>query len=459
MPAGSPESSAREHPNRIKPRSQPIDCLLTDIDWLVTCDPAMAVIQDAAVAIRDNRIAAVGRSKDLACRFPESHHTSLAGHLVLPGLVNTHTHAAMSLFRGLGDDLPLERWLHDVIFPAEARYMNAEMVYLGTLLSALEMLVGGITTCCDGYFFEEAAARAFLDAGLRAVLGQGVLDFPTPDQPDPARAKERVAAFKEAFPRESERLKPSLFCHAPYTCGPDTLQWVKSVCREHDWLFQIHLSETRSEVDRLSEQHGELPTFYLDRLGILDNRTLCAHGVWLQPSEIECLAGCGAGVSHNVQSNMKLASGIAPVPALLKAGVTVGLGTDGSASNNSLDLFKEMDRTAKLHKVASGDPTVCPAREVLRMATLKGAAALGLDDLVGSIECGKKADLIALDLNQPHLTPLYDPVSHLVYSARGSDVRHVWIDGRPVVRDRRVLTVDSEAVRRDASAVGARLLR
>lgn len=456
MPAGSPSSSVPEDPAHLsETKPAPFDWLLTDIDWLVPCDPAMSVREHAAVAIRGDRIAAIGSSGELIGRFRARKQVSLAGHLVMPGLINTHTHAAMSLFRGLADDLPLQRWLQDVIFPAEGRHMNAGLVYLGTLLSAAEMLRGGITTCCDGYFFEESAARALLDSGARAILGQGVLDFPAPDQPDPSLARDRVVAFAEAFPTAGDRVMPSLFCHAPYTCSAETLQWVKKMCREQNWLFQIHLSETRGEVARLTEQFGERPVFYLDRLGVLDGRTLCAHAVWIEADEITRLAERRVRISHNVQSNMKLASGIAPVPAMRNAGITVGLGTDGCASNNSLDLFQEMDRTAKLHKVATADPTVCPAREVLAMATLQGAVALGLGDRIGSIECGKKADLIALDLRQPHLTPLYDPISHLVYSARGSDVRQVWVDGRQLVRDGRLLTVDvADLLKQTADAAG-----
>lgn len=460
MPAASPASFAPDSgPRSAAATPQPVDLILTDIDWLVTCDPAMTVIESGAVAIRGDRIVALGPTDQLTARFAAAQRVALTGHLLLPGLVNTHAHAAMSLFRGLADDLPLERWLFEVIFPAESRHMNADRVHLGTLLAGLEMLQGGITTCCDGYFFEEAAALAFQETGMRAVLGQGVVDFPAPDLADPSRLEDRLSAFAEAFPHADGRLKPGLFCHAPYTCGPATLQRVKGICRERDWLFQIHLNETRDETVRLTAEHGEPPTLYLDRLGVLDHRTLCAHAVWMQREEIERLAERRTAVSHNVHSNMKLASGVAPVPAMLEAGITVGLGTDGCASNNTLDLFREMDRTAKLHKAVSGDPTVCPARQVLHLATLGGAAALGLAELTGSIEAGKKADLVALDLRQPHLTPLYDPVSHLVYCARASDVTQVWIDGRRVVQDRRVLTLDGDEVRREAAAAGAMIGR
>jgi len=430
-----------------KPGCREVDLLLTNIEWLVTGDEAMSCLPSGAIAIDGSEVVGIGPTHLLQTDFCGRRETDLSGFLVLPGLINTHTHAAMTCFRGLGDDLPLARWLHEVIFPAEAAHVNPAMVYRGTLLACVEMLKNGITTFCDGYFFEEAAAQAVLESGMRAVLGQGVLDFPTPDQPDPARSRERVEAFLDSFPRDADRLRPSIFCHTPTTCRAETLQWAKKLCREHGILFQTHLSETAAEVEAILQQHGERPVFYLDRLGVLDGDTLCAHAVWLEPEEMELLAGRGVKISHNAESNMKLASGVAPIPALLAVGIIIGLGTDGCASNNNLDLFSEMDKAAKLHKVVQRDPTVCPAPQVLRMATRDGAAALGWQDQIVSLEVGRKADLVAIDLDQPHLTPLYNPISHLVYAVKGSDVRHVWVNGRQVVQNRRVLTVEErEAV-------------
>ncbi len=440
-------------------RSVNVDWLLIDIDRLVTGERKGTTIRNGAVAISGRRIEDLGPSAELENRYRARHRLSLRGFMVIPGLINTHCHAAMSVFRGLADDLPLTTWLQEVIFPAEGRFMNAELVYRATLLAAVEMVRAGITTCCDGYFFEEAAARAFHDVGMRAVVGQGILDFPTPDQPDPGRGRERVAAFEEAVAPFAPRVRPSLFCHAPYTCGPQTLQWVKAYCRERGWLFQIHLSETQGEVEDLSRRHGKRPVFYLDELGILDELTLCAHAVWTDQDEIARLAARGAAVSHNVQSNMKLASGIAPVPRLLQARVTVALGTDGCASNNSLDLFAEMDRAAKLHKAVGSDPTTCPAPAIFAMAGRCAANAIGWGAEIGSIAPGKRADLVAIDLDQPHLTPLYDSISHLVYVVRRSDVRHVWIDGHLVVENRCVAGVDvaraMQDLRRAAAAIAS----
>jgi 5-methylthioadenosine/S-adenosylhomocysteine deaminase len=319
------------------------------------------------------------------------------------------------------------------------------------------MLKNGITTFCDGYFFEESAARAVLQSGMRAVLGQGILDYPTPDQPDPEKAMERAIEFLDAFPRESDRIRPSLFCHSPYTCGPQTLERVKSVCRDRGILFQIHLSETASEVTAIQEKSGLRPVHYLDRIGILDEATLCAHGVWLDRHEIEILAERRAAVAHCVESNMKLASGVAPLPDLLASGVTVALGTDSCASNNDLDLFSEMSLAAKLHKVFRKDPLVCPAQSVLALATRGGARALCWDDGIGSIEQGKRADIAAIDLRQPHLTPLYNPISHLVYAALGSDVRHVWVDGEPVLTDGVPTRIDMKGMMKEIERIALRM--
>ncbi len=441
-----------------KPRT--VDLLLTDVSWLLPCTPRMPVIRGGAVAIHAGVIQAVGEKADVESRYESENTIRLTDHILLPGLVNTHVHAAMSLFRGLGDDLPLQQWLEKVIFPAESRHVDPWFVHLGTLLACVEMLQGGITTFCDGYFFEEEAARAVEASGIRAVLGQGVLDFPTPDVEDPSRFQDRVEAFLSALEHFPERIRPSLFCHAPYTCSAETLQRVKKRCTESRLLFQIHLSETRSEVEQLLAEVGERPAFYLDRLGILDERTLCAHAVWLNAEERELLAERRAAVAHNVESNLKLASGIAPIPDLLQLGVRVGLGTDGCASNNDLNLFSEMSLTAKVHKAVRKDPTVCSAGEVLRMATALGAEAVGWGDEVGTLEEGKRADCIAVRLDRPHLTPLFDPVSHLVYAAGPGDVDWVWVDGKTVVRHGEVQTVDVpellKEVRTAAASIGSR---
>lgn len=454
MSANSQKKSGPESPAALR---REVDWLLTDIAWVVTCDDAMRCIPGGAIAIEGNTLAAVGPSNEIQLRFKGRKRMDLSGFLVAPGLVNTHGHAAMSCFRGLGDDLPLDRWLSEVIFPAEASSVTPELVYFGTLLSCIEMLKGGTTTFCDGYFFEEEAVRAADASGIRGVLGQGILDFPAPDQPDPKRSRERAEGFLGSFPSNGGRLRPSLFCHSAYTCGPETLKWAKSLCRERDLLFQIHVSETSSEVDEVERKYGLRPVRHLDGLGVLDEMTLCAHVVWPDPGEIAILGARSAGVTHVAESNMKLASGVAPVQELAGAGIRIGLGTDGCASNNDLDMFSEMDKVAKTHKVFYNDPILCSASEVLAMATRGGASVLGWRDKIGSIRGGGNADIIAIDLNQPHLTPLYDPISHMVYCAGPGDVRHVWVDGRQVVSEGKILTVDEMAVMKEVTKIAGRI--
>lgn len=434
-----------------------VDWLLYGISWLVCCDADMGCIRNGAVAIDGRELVEVGSSEKLSTKYRGRVELDLRGYLVLPGLVNTHAHAAMSCFRGLGDDLPLDRWLFEVIFPAEASHVSPDLVYWGTLLSSIEMLKWGVTTFCDGYFFEEAAVEAAKDAGIRAVLGQGILDFPTPDQPDPAGSRKRAEAFLRLFPADSDRLRPSLFCHTPYTCTSKTLQWAKVMCRESGSLFQIHVSETKAEVNDIFRKYGCRPIHYLNKLGVLDEKTLCAHAVWVDELEMAVLAEKRVGVSHNLESNMKLGSGVAPVPEMIRMGVFPGIGTDGCASNNDLDLFSEMDRVAKVHKAILKDPLVCPAREVLSMATRWGAVALGWEDEIGSLEAGKKADLVAIDLNKPHLIPLYDPVSHLVYTVKGSDVRHVWVGGERLVADGELVRINPEEVANRVNAIARKI--
>jgi 5-methylthioadenosine/S-adenosylhomocysteine deaminase len=435
-----------------------VDLFLFNSDWLVTCDSHMTRFRSGAVAVDGDRIVAVGDSDELKKSFTGRREIDLRGHLLMPGLVNTHTHAAMSLLRGLGDGLPLDRWLGEIIFPLEEAFMNRDTVYLGSLLSILEMLKGGVTTFCDGYFFEETVAGAALESGIRAVLGQGILDFPTPDQPNPAESRKRAKAFLSRFPAGTDRVRPSLFCHTPCTCGPKTLRWVKKLCREHGILFQTHLSETTREVQTIWSRHGKSPVSYLEKLGVLDELTLCAHGVWLSPPEIKILAEKGTSLSHCPESNMKLGSGVAPVSGLIASGMRIGLGTDGCAGNDNLDMFSEMDKAAKLEKVFRDNPLASPAEAVLKMATIGGASALGLGSETGSLELGKKADIIAIDINQPHLVPMYDPVSHLVYSATAGDVRFVWVDGIQVLTGGIASTIDEPAVISEARRVGNEII-
>lgn len=379
--------------------------------------------------------------------LPEARHVIDAqGGIIMPGLVNTHTHAAMSLFRGLADDLPLTNWLNDHILKAEARWLNPESVYAGTLLSCAEMLLSGTTTCCDGYFLEDTVAEAVQEAGMRAILAQGIIDFPAPGVPDPKKNVTEAGRFIEKWHEKTSRITPGLFCHSPYTCSEETLKKARKLADEADALLQIHVAETQKELRETEQNHGVSPVQYLDRIGLLNAKTLLVHAIWVNEADIACMADRGVGVSVTTESEMKLASGVAPIPEFLQKGLAVGFGTDGSASNNNLDMFQEMDMSAKLHKVKRLDPTVLDAREVLTLATRSGAEAIGLGKQIGSLEQGKKADLIIIDTHKPHLTPLYDPVSHIVYAASGSDVRDVIVDGQLVVLNRVVLKFKLEPV-------------
>ncbi len=414
---------------------------------VLTLEPGAVPLFPGYVAVSGGRIAALGELFPGRPLPPAREYLDAAGHLVMPGLVNTHCHAPMVWFRGLADDLALSDWLSRVIFPAEARWLNPERAYLGALLAAAELIRGGVTTVADGYFYEADVRRAFAEAGLRAVAAQGVVDFPAPGVPDPKDNLRAAADFMDSgadFP--GGLVTSTLFCHSPYTCGPATLQRAKELTRSRGLPFFIHLAETREEVAEVRRNAGLTPARYLDRLGLLDKHTVAVHGVWLEPEEIDLLASREVKVSHCPHSNCKLAAGVAPVPELLAAGVTVGLGTDGAASNNRLDLWGEMALAARLHKVTRGDPTLLPARQTVALATREGAAVLGLAAVTGTLTPGKAADLIILDLRRPHLTPRYDPFSHLVYAARAADVTHVLVAGRWLLKGGELQTLDWPAL-------------
>jgi len=409
---------------------------------VITMNPAFEIVDNGYVGVKGGAIAAVGSMAEKAPLPTAREPIDAENGLIMPGLVNTHTHMPMTLFRGLADDLPLDTWLHQYIFPAEARHITAANVCWGTRLACAEMLLSGTTAFCGGYFLEDHVAGVVHETGMRAVLGQGVIDYPAPGVPDPRDNVKAAVEFIEKWAPTSPRILPSIFCHSPYTCSRHTLKSAKSAADANGVLFQIHVAETADEAQTIQMETPSSPIRYLADLGILDSNTLLVHAVWVDDPDIGIIKNSGACISHNAESNMKLASGIAPVHKFLKQGITVGLGTDGCASNNDLDLFQEMDIVAKLHKVSTLDPTVMDAETVLKMATIDGARAVGLGRVAGSIEAGKAADLIVIDTHQPHLTPMYHPVSQLVYAARGSDVRHVVVAGTPLVRNRELLTID-----------------
>jgi len=412
---------------------------------VITIDPDFTVIPDGLVAVSHGRIVRVEHMP--ATGLPAARETVDAhGKVILPGLVNTHTHLPMTLFRGMADDLSLHTWLNDHIFPAEAGFINPETVRYGTLLGCMEMLLSGTTTCCDGYFLEDHVAGAVLESGMRAVLGQGVIDFPAPGVPDPLENIAAATDFIDRWKDKTPRITPSLFCHSLYTCGPETLEKAIGTARDKGVLFQIHAAETEAEKKQCLDRHGVTPIRYLDRHGVLTPSTLLAHCIWVDAADMETIARRNAAVAHNPESNMKLASGIAPAVSFLARGIKTGLGTDGCASNNDLDMFREMGTAARLHKVSNLDPVVMNARTVLETATIGGARAIGLDHRIGSLEPGKLADLIIVDFSRPHLTPVYNPVSHLVYAARGSDVSDVFVDGEHLVRRHRMVKLDAGGI-------------
>ncbi|HFQ81146.1 MAG TPA: amidohydrolase [Desulfobacterales bacterium] len=418
----------------------PCDILITNIKILPAAGEK--IIEDGFLATRGGTIKLMGPMASMPAALSAAKTIEGHGQLVMPGLINGHCHAAMTLFRGLADDLPLMTWLNDHIFPAEAASVNSEMVYCCSQLAAAEMILSGTTTVGDGYFLEEAAARAFCTAGLRAVAAQGIIDFPAPGVPDPSLSIEAARRYLNALPT-NDLLIPALFCHSPYTCSPATLLSARELAAEYNCRLFIHVSETKNEVLEHQKLHGLRPIEHLRKLGFLAENTVCVHCVWPDSSEIAILADSGCGVITCPESNMKLGSGIAPVPAMLAAGIKTGLGTDGCASNNDLNMWGEMDSLAKIHKAVTLDPTIMPAPVVLDMATRGGAAALGLN--LGTLRPGMAADMIIIDLQQPHLTPFYGP-DLLIYALRGAEVRHSIIGGKLVMENRQLLNIDIKAV-------------
>ncbi|MCR4373878.1 MAG: amidohydrolase [Acidobacteria bacterium] len=423
---------------------------------VVTMDAAGTVIADGAVATNGGTIVAVGTTADLDARYAARERLDVRGQVIMPGLINTHTHAPMVLFRGLADDMALMDWLNQYIFPAEKATVSPEFVRIGTRLAALEMIESGTTTYADMYYFEEEIARATKAAGLRAVLGQTVIRFPVADAATPEEALARSEKFLSEWAND-DLIVPAVAPHAPYTLTPGTLQAARALANRFNAPLLIHLAETRDEVGIIADQYKMSPAMFLDSLGVWNGRSLAAHGVWVTDADMTMLAARGVGLSHNPESNMKLASGTAPVPAWLTHGIRAGLGTDGAASNNDLDMFEAMRTAALLHKHASGDPRALPAREALELATRRGAAALGLEDLVGSLEVGKRADIITVSMASARQTPLFDPLSHLVYVTKGTDVRNTVVQGRVLMRQGRTVTLDKAAVIAEANAMAARV--
>ena len=412
----------------------------------MTMSTVMDIIEDCFIGIKDDVIVAVGQAKDwVNASFQAKETIDASGCIVMPGLVNTHTHIPMVCFRGMADDLPLMEWLGKHIWPTEMRFVNKKMIYDGAMLAMAEMILSGTTTFCDSYFFEDTTAEAISLVGMRAVVSQGFADIFMSDKVKADKMMKVAERFVNRWQPHAPMITPAYFCHSPYTCSPATLTRVKEDAREKGILYLLHLLENKEETDTILARYGKQPVQLLHDLGVLDEQTIAVHCNWLTEEDMTVFADLGVKVSHNPESSMKLASGVAPVPEMLRQGIIVGLGTDGCASNNDLDMIREMDTTAKIHKVTSMDPTVMNAETVLRMATIEGAKVLGLDKFIGSIETGKRADIILVDMNQPHLTPLYNYYSQLVYASRGADVKTSIINGKIVMKDRQLLTIDHKA--------------
>ncbi len=417
----------------------------------------MRIIENGEIAIEGDSIVAVGSRADLEARYVAASHISAPDGLIMPGLINGHTHAAMTLFRGIKDDVTLQDWLQNYIFPAEARNVTEDFVTWGTRLGALEMLHGGTTTYTDMYYFEDAVARETKAAGMRGVLGETFIDFPAPDNKTHADA----LAYTEAFLKHWQGdplIHAAVAPHSIYTCSEQTLRDAASLARRYHAPIVIHVSETKKEVDDSLAAHNMSPVAWLNHLAVLGPDVIAAHCIWVDSADIMLLASSHTGCVNNPSSNMMLASGVAPVPAMLKAGVAVGLGTDGPAgSNNDLDMMEEMDLAAKLQKISHMDPRALSAQQALEMATIGGARAIHLEKEIGSLEPGKKADLIVIGLSAPHAVPMYDLYSQIVYALKASDVRDTIVGGRIVMQDGRVLTLNEADIIAHAREIADRV--
>jgi len=431
--------------------------LLVSGGTVVTMDGGRRVLEGGAVAVRAERIVAVGPAAELEGRYQAARRIDASGKIVLPGLVNTHNHAPMTLMRGLADDMALMDWLQKFIFPAEAKNVTREFVAAGTALACLEMIRSGTTTYADMYYFEDQVAEVTERAGMRAVPGETIIQFPAPDNKTPELALEYTERFIRRW-KGNSLIVPAVAPHAPYTNSAESLKAAKALADRYGVPMTIHVSETQDEVRQIREKYGLTSTQWLDQLGVLGPGVFINHGVWLTDDDLAIIMKRGVAVTHNPESNMKLASGTAPVARMLALGIPVGLGTDGAASNNNLDMFEAMDFAAKLHKLITMNPAALPAQAVVEMATLGGARALGLGKEVGSLEAGKRADMIVVNAAGPEAQPLYNVYSQLVYSLKGADVTTSIINGKIVMLDRRVLTLDEKRILDKAREMKGRIL-
>ncbi|MDX9714163.1 MAG: amidohydrolase family protein [Dissulfurispiraceae bacterium] len=425
-------------------------------EYLLTMNSGLDVIQNGAVAVQGSTIAAVGPADAIMNEFSSDKVIDCRGKVLMPGFVNTHTHASMVFFRGLADDMPLKEWLENHIWPAEAKWLSPEFVCDAAELACMEMIMAGVTLFNDMYFYVDSVAMAAKKMGMRAVIGNGILDFPTKTGKSPEDYLKTAEEFAKKY-KNDDLISSCLAPHSSYTCSSETLKKVCKTAEKLDLFVCTHLSETEWEISEIVSRYGSRPVQHLDNAGLLNERLIAAHCVWLDEAEIDLMSKRGVNVSHCIESNLKLASGIAPVPAMLKAGVKVSLGTDGAASNNDLSIMGEMATAAKVHKAVAKDPTVLDAKTALLMATRWGAEALGLGSVAGSIEPGKRADIITISLNKPHFMPVYDICSHIVYAAQASDVQDVMINGELLLRNRELVHASEEDILAKAQEWGSRI--
>ena len=424
---------------------------------IVTMSAEKRLIENGAVAVEKSQIVAVGTASEIAQKFTARQTINASNKVVIPGLINTHTHIPMTLFRGISDDLDLQEWLTKYIFPAEAKNVTEDFVRVGTRLGLAEMIRGGTTTYCDMYYFEDAIADETAKAGVRGVLGETIIDFPVPDN----KTHEEAMRYSERFVNKWKNhslIVPALAPHAPYTVSTEHLNAIRRLADKLNATVVIHVAETKKEVDDSLAAKKLRPVEYLESIGFLNNRVIAAHTVHISDAEIDILKKRGVGAAHNPQSNMKLASGVAPIPQMLLKDFPVGLGTDGAASNNDLNLWEEMDTAAKLHKTFTNDPKVLTAEQAFEMATIRAACALHLEKLVGSIETGKRADIAIVDFDGLHQTPYFNVYSSLVYATKASDVRTVIINGKIVMLNRRLLTLDENVIKNTANAYRRKII-
>jgi len=438
------------------PQKEHVDLVVAG-GTVVTMDSAKRVIEDGAVAVRGDEIIAIGKRDEIAGRYDAARTIDAHGRIVMPGLINSHAHAAMSLFRGIADDLSLDDWLRKYIFPAEARNVTPDFVAWGTRLGILEMLRGGITEYADMYYFEDDVARVTKEAGMRGVLGETIIDFPAPDNKTLDAAFTYTQKYLDHW-KGNPLIVAAVAPHSIYTCSEKTLQDSAALARKNGAPILIHIAEAPFELEESRAKHGLTPVAYLGKIGLLGPDVLGAHCIWTNTADIATLAHYGVGCSHNPSSNMKTAAGVMPVIEMRAAGVAVGLATDGAASNNSQDLFEEMDLAPKLQKISHMDPRALPAQQVVEMATIDGARALHLEKQIGSLEAGKKADLIIVDVSAPHATPMYSVYSEIVFALKATDVRTVVIAGRVVMDERKMLTLNEDEILQKAKEYQKKIL-